>query len=157
MYLSSKIFRADLFFILMSAALSGVVLYGTKTLPPAYFEPLGPAAFPKAIAIIVIALAITKLITLLVTSPKTVNGHSKVNWIRIIIPVIALLLISVYSILLSYRLLDFRITTALFLFIFVHLLKSDISARSSLLILIYSTSLSFAMYFTFTKIFYLNL
>jgi len=52
---------ADAIFALGSAALSAVVYSGARDLPESPFDPLGPAAFPLALAALLAALAAVQL------------------------------------------------------------------------------------------------
>ncbi|WP_099867633.1 tripartite tricarboxylate transporter TctB family protein [Pararhizobium haloflavum] len=151
---------AEVIFLVVAFILGVMALQGASTLPPPFYEKLGPAAFPRAIGVIILALAGMKLISTLVRPlpPAPVDPEADAAPARDYGRAFGMfVLMWVYLGAMSYRLADFRITTALFLFAAMWLAAGRSKVVTLVLMLAACIALSLGMDFFFRKFFFLDL
>jgi len=142
---------ADLYLCSFTAIIALALYIGASLLPPPFFDPLGSAAVPKAVAVILAVLAS------LVLWPAWKN-HTVANTGRgsgLIKGALIVLLAFVYTWLLDQRLTPFWIATL----IFVPLAGATISSSRSVLVvnLLIGAVLGIGGQLVFTRFFYIDL
>lgn len=150
----------EILFVVVAFILGVMTLQGASTLPPPFYEKLGPAAFPRAIGVVILVLAGLKLISIIVRPlpPTAIGSQSDAAPARDYGRAFGMfVLMWIYLGAISYRLADFRITTTLFLFAAMWLAAGRSKALTLIVMLATCIALSLGMDFFFRKFFYLDL
>ena len=150
-------------FLLLVAAFAAASLYGSSLLPPASYEPLGSAAFPKALGLITLGLVALQVISL-------IKGHSgqdilddpqavarPFSWAKYRKPALMLATMVLYLAAMSYGGGDFRISTSVFLCLAMCLLARPDSLKKVLLIAGCSIALAVILDLVFKHLFYIDI
>lgn len=150
-------------FLLLVAAFAAASLYGSSLLPPASYEPLGSAAFPKALGLITLGLVAIQMISLIrhqsgkdtPTDPEIVPWSFSLAKYRK--PAIMLATMVLYLAAMSYGGVDFRISTSIFLCLAMCLLARPDSLKKVLLIAGCSIALAVVLDLVFKHLFYIDI
>lgn len=160
---STRIRPMELIFLIVAFALGVAAIYGASTLPPPFFEKLGPAAFPRAIGVIILALVAFKLVSVMLRpaagrpgmeEPVGEEAPPAPNYRR---PAAMFVLMCLYLAVLSLRLVDFRIVTGAFLFAGMWLASGRTKPSTLVLMALAAAVLSIGMDFFFRRFFFLDL
>lgn len=159
--------KADLAFAVIILVFSAVIYWQTLDLPPPRYEPLGSAAVPQALCVIMSLLALVVLVRALVGRSKTKASSPAIQQAakqqdtgdfirRPWLAVGAFLLSSVYIAAMDLKLLAFIPATILFLALLGLLLTRGVW-RQLPWIIGFSCALTVSCHLIFTKVFYIDL
>jgi putative tricarboxylic transport membrane protein len=107
--------RADVALAIAVAAFAGLLWWEALKIPPPFFDPLGSAAVPKAIAVALAALAIIILVRALLALPWPARQPPRDYRPRPDIAAGIVVLVFAYVGVMQLRLLGFELATILFL------------------------------------------
>ncbi|MHC8491481.1 tripartite tricarboxylate transporter TctB family protein [Thalassospira sp. SM2505] len=150
-------------FLLLVAAFAAASLYGSSLLPPASYEPLGSAAFPKALGLITLGLVALQAISLIrnhsgTESPADPESVTRsFSWKKYRKPALMLATMVLYLAAMSYAGVDFRISTSVFLCLAMCLLARPNSPKKVLLIAGSSIVLAVVLDLVFKHLFYIDI
>ena len=150
-------------FLLLVAAFAAASLYGSSLLPPASYEPLGSAAFPKALGLITLGLVALQAISLIrnhsgTESPMDPESDTRsFSWKKYRKPALMLATMVLYLAAMSYAGVDFRISTSVFLCLAMCLLARPDSPKKVLLIAGSSIVLAVVLDLVFKHLFYIDI
>lgn len=150
-------------FLLLVAAFAAASLYGSSLLPPANYEPLGSAAFPKALGLITLGLVAFQMISLIRNHSgkdaptDTETAPRSFAWAKYCKPALMLATMVLYLAAMSYGGVDFRISTSVFLCLAVCLLVRPESLKKVLLIAGCSIALAVVLDLVFKHLFYIDI
>ncbi|RCK49113.1 MULTISPECIES: tripartite tricarboxylate transporter TctB family protein [Thalassospira] len=150
-------------FLLLVAAFAAASLYGSSLLPPASYEPLGSAAFPKALGLITLGLVALQAISLIrnhsgTESPMDPESVTRsFSWKKYRKPALMLATMVLYLAAMSYAGVDFRISTSVFLCLAMCLLARPDSPKKVLLIAGSSIVLAVVLDLVFKHLFYIDI
>jgi len=150
-------------FLLLVAAFAAASLYGSSLLPPASYEPLGSAAFPKALGLITLGLVALQAISLIrnhsgTESPADLESVTRsFSWKKYRKPALMLATMVLYLAAMSYAGVDFRISTSVFLCLAMCLLARPDSPKKVLLIAGSSIVLAVVLDLVFKHLFYIDI
>ncbi|NIY75073.1 tripartite tricarboxylate transporter TctB family protein [Thalassospira sp. HF15] len=152
-----------LVFLLLVAAFAAASLYGSSLLPAARYEPLGSAAFPKALGVITLFLVALQAISLIrnhastesSTEPETASLY--ISWKKYRKPLLMLGAMVLYLAAMSYSGVDFRISTSVFLSLVMCLLARPDSPKKVILIAVASIVLAVVLHLVFKHLFYIDI
>ncbi len=136
--------------------LSVFIIWGTKDIPPPFFDPVGSAAFPKYAAYIIIALALAIGVRA-IFSIKTTHKETKKPYKEE--PLLALYVVvvpSLYVLTMNLGWLSFRAATILFI-ILLSALLSKFDKRSMIVSAIVALVFGIGGQYLFTEVFYIDL
>lgn len=137
-------------------ALAGLVLWGTKEIPPPFFDPIGSAAFPKYTAYIIIALSLAIALRAGFALRKSRSPSKKSYREEPLLAISVVATSSLYVLSMHWEMLSFRWATFVFI-LFLSALLSKFEKR----VMIFSTVIAFVFGFggqyLFTEIFYIDL
>ncbi|WP_417825528.1 tripartite tricarboxylate transporter TctB family protein [Thalassospira povalilytica] len=152
-------------FLLLVAAFAAASLYGSSLLPPASYEPLGSAAFPKALGLITLGLVALQVISMIRnhsgTDTETPTDAQTVprsfSWEKYRKPALMLMVMVLYLAAMSYGGIDFRISTSVFLCVAMCLLARPDSLKKVVLIAGCSIALAVILDLVFKHLFYIDI
>ena len=150
-------------FLLLVAAFAAASLYGSSLLPPASYEPLGSAAFPKALGLITLCLVALQAISLIRNHASTTSSAESettprsFSWKKYRKPALMLGAMVLYLAAMSYSGIDFRISTSVFLSLVMCLLTRPDSLKKVLLITSCSIVLAVVLDLVFKHLFYIDI
>ncbi len=133
-----------------------VIIWGTRSIPPPFFDPVGSAAFPKYAAYIIIALALAIAARALLSLKSPAGSKEKPFKEE---PLFALYAVGVpilYILSMQFGLLSFRIATILFI-ITLSALLSRFDKRTVLFSGIIAIVFGVGGQYLFTEVFYMDL
>lgn len=137
-------------------ALSVFVLWGTKEIPPPFFDPIGSAAFPKYAAYIIMALALAIGARAGFSLRKPPTHSPKPYREEPLLAGSVVLSSALYLLSMQWDLLSFRWATLVFIF-----LLSSLLSKFEKRVMIVSAAIAFVFGFggqyLFTEIFYMDL
>ena len=139
--------------------LCGVVYWGTLDLPPPTYEPLGPAALPQLLAIIVAILVLPLIVapaSYQNSAPVEADGEGEATrptpWMAV-----ALIAVSVvFTMLMQSRMVPFAILATGFLMV-VMAIMTRFARRAWPATLIVSPMIGFGLWYLFTQVFIIDL
>ncbi|MEW5421098.1 tripartite tricarboxylate transporter TctB family protein [Amorphus sp. 3PC139-8] len=146
---------AAMVFLAIAAVVAGLGLYALASVASSPYEPLGTAAFPRAVAIITLALVLMKSLALVRSAvsheeePETRRLHLG--------PAKMLGLAVLYLLALSRTEIDFRIVTSLFLFVATWTMVGRLSARALVVLLAFAIATSVGLDLLFKHFLYVDL
>lgn len=136
--------------------LSVFVIWGTKDIPPPFFDPVGSAAFPKYAAYIIIALALAigarAIFSIKTTHKETEKPYKEEPLLALYVVVIP----SLYVLTMTLGWLSFRAATILFI-ILLSALLSKFDKRSMIVSAIVALVFGIGGQYLFTEVFYIDL
>lgn len=155
-------------FLLLVAACAAASLYGSSLLPPASYEPLGSAAFPKALGLITLGLVAVQILSLIKTHSarpskalhNTDNAEpappafSAAKYRK---PALMLATMVLYLAAMSYGGVDFRLSTSVFLCVAICLLARPDSLKKLVVIAGCSIALAVILDLVFKHLFYIDI
>ena len=156
-----RIHPAEAAFLLVAVILGVLAIYGASTMPPPFFEKLGPAAFPRSIGIVILVLVALKIAGLVVrrgtspASPAASGETARSPDYRKAAGMFALMCL--YLAVLSWRVVDFRVVTGAFLFAGMWLAAGRSGGRKLAIMLAACVLLALALDLLFRHLFYLDL
>ena len=162
---SSKQDKADIVFALVIILVSTVIYWQTLGLPPPRYEPLGSAAVPRALAIIMAVLALLVLIRALRSNMRSSNnpadtsssaGHTATYIRRPWLAAFSFVLVCAYVAAMDQKLLGFIPATIGFLLL-IGLLLNRGNWRQLPWLAGFACVLTLACHLIFTKVFYIDL
>jgi len=143
----------DLIFAAAIVALSVVVWIGTADLPPPRYEPVGSAALPRGIALVMAALAVVVALKALGGGVRTAERLP----LRAVARIIAIAgLLVVFVGIMDARVLGFRPAAAGFFFLAV-LVMAGVTWRTVAAAAGFSLILALGIHVVFTRLFYIDL
>jgi hypothetical protein len=127
-------------------------------MPPAFYDPIGPAAFPRALSLIIGFLSIILIFNAVrLPSGKSIQAVRKpARRLRPDLAVGSAILTGIYILLLTLRLLSFGVSTTAFLVSFIMLLM-PFDRRRLLYAIIIALIMGFGGGYIFTHVFYVDL
>ncbi len=140
--------------IVMSVA----VYWESLSMPPAFYYPIGPAAFPRALSVIICLLSINLIVNAFrLPSGKSIQAaQQSAHRLRPDLAVSSAVLIGVYILLLTLRHLSFAVSTTVYLISFIMLLM-PFNRRRLLNAIIIALLMGFGGGYIFTHVFYIDL
>jgi putative tricarboxylic transport membrane protein len=134
------------------------VFLESLSMPPAFYDPIGPAAFPRALSVTIGLLSIVLLIkTLRLPSEKSSQtAQQPTHRKRPDLAVGAAILTGIYVLLLTLRLLSYGVITTAFLISFIMLLI-PFDRKRLLIAIIIALIMGFGGGYIFTHVFYIDL
>lgn len=150
-------------FLLLVAAFAAASLYGSSLLPAASYEPLGSAAFPKALGVITLFLVTVQAISLIRNHASTESSAEPEitvrpnSWKKYRKPALMLGAMVLYLAAMSYSGIDFRISTSVFLISVMCLLARPDSLKKVFLIAVSSIVLAVVLHLVFKHLFYIDI
>ena len=134
------------------------VYWESLSMPPAFYDPIGPAAFPRALSVTICFLSIILIIKALrLSSGKSIQATRQPAYrLRPDLAVGAAILTGIYVLLLTLRLLSFGVSTTAFLISFIMLLM-PFDRRRLLNAIIIALLMGFGGGYIFTHVFYIDL
>lgn len=149
-----KIDAGDLMLAVSLAAIAGTLLYGARFIPPPFFDPVGSAALPRAVAWALIGLLAVQLSVRIAGQ----QPREPLRWGDIAMgrgAVFTLLILSVYCAVMQARWLDFAPATALFLAVSITVLIG--AWRMLPLAAVIGLVLGYGSQWMFTDVFFVDL
>ena len=144
-------------FLAVAAALAALALYDVASIPTSSYEPLGTAAFPRAIAVIVLALVALKAAALL-GAPPDHDRETDEQWYRPYLGSGGMFVLSVlYLVVLAETDVDFRIVTSVFLFVATWAMAVRLSVRALFLVFVSAVAGSILLDLLFKHFLYVDL
>lgn len=137
-----------LFFLLGSV----LVYVLSLSLPEASFEPIGPATFPRTVAVV---MALLSLGTLYLSFEKTPAAKSP-SEARVGLTLVSLLLLIVYVAVMDYELVGYRLATIAFLFA-LGVLQLGLKPLRVAIAAAIALAIGFGTHFVFTRFMYIDL
>ena len=133
--------------------LCGAVYWATLDLPPPTYEPLGPAAFPRILAVLIGVLAVP-----LILKPDRYERDAGIDDVKPTpwMPVWLILGAVVFAIVMQSRTVSFAVTATVFL-IYATAILTRFDRRGWLPTLIISPIIGFGLEYIFTSIFIIDL
>jgi putative tricarboxylic transport membrane protein len=138
--------------------ISVAVYWESLSMPPAFYDPIGPAAFPRALSVTICFLAIILIITALRLPSGRSNqaDRQSSHRLRLDLTVGSAVLTGFYILLLTLRHLSFAVSTTAYLISFIMLLMPFDRRRLSISIII-ALIMGFGGGYIFTHVFYIDL
>lgn len=138
--------------------ISVAVYWESLSMPPAFYDPIGPAAFPRALSVAICFLSIILIInTFRLPSGKSIQAvRQPSHRLRPDLTVGSAILTGIYILLLTLRQLSFAVSTTVYLISFLMLLM-PFDRRRLLIALIIALMMGFGGGYIFTHVFYLDL
>lgn len=148
---------ADILFAVAVLALAGIVWWGTSALPPPRYEPLGSAALPRALAVIMALLGLVLLGRVWSAGPRRAApavepGFRPRPWLAI--GVLAVLV--AYVVLMDLRLLGF-VPASILALVLIGAMLTGFDRRRLPWLLGFVVLLVVAVQLVFTRVFYIDL
>jgi putative tricarboxylic transport membrane protein len=145
----------------VSAALIVICLavyWESLGMPPAFYDPIGPAAFPRALSVTICFLSIILIIKAFrLPSGKSIQAtRQTAHRLRPDLAVGSAILTGIYVLLLTLRLFSFGVSTTAFLISFIMLLM-PFDRRRLLYAIIIALIMGFGGGYIFTHVFYIDL
>ena len=145
----------------VSAALmviSVAVYWESLSMPPAFYDPIGPPAFPRALSVTIFFLSIILIIKALrlPSGKSSQTARQPAYRLRPDLAVGAAILTGIYVLLLTLRLLSFGVITTAFLISFIMLLM-PFDRKRLLIAIIIALMMGFGGGYIFTHVFYIDL
>ncbi|MDE0768312.1 MAG: tripartite tricarboxylate transporter TctB family protein [Opitutaceae bacterium] len=137
-------------------ALSVFVLWGTKEIPPPFFDPIGSAAFPKYTAYIIIALSLAIALRASLALRKPNSPRKKSFREEPLLAISVVITSALYVLSMQWELLSFRWATLVFIFLLSALL-SKFEKRVMIFSAIIGIVFGFGGQYLFTEVFYMDL
>jgi putative tricarboxylic transport membrane protein len=134
------------------------VFWETLSLPPPAYDPIGPAAFPRALCVIISFLSIMMVIRAfrLHSNAKRESAQEQSHRLRPDLMVFFAVLTMIYVLSLTIRLLNFSISTTVYVALLViGLMRFDLKRLPIAIIL--GLIMGFGCGYIFTRIFYIDL
>ena len=127
-------------------------------MPPAFYDPIGPAAFPRALSVTIFCLSIILIIKALrLPSGKSSQTARQTAYrLRPDLAVGTAILTGIYVLLLTLRLISFGVITTAFLISFIMLLM-PFDRKRLLIAIIIALMMGFGGGYIFTHVFYIDL
>jgi putative tricarboxylic transport membrane protein len=158
-------------FLLLVAACAAASLYGSSLLPPASYEPLGSAAFPKALGLITLGLVAVQILSLIKThstrpskAPHNTDNAENAepappafSAAKYRKPALMLGTMVLYLAAMSYGGVDFRLSTSVFLCVAICLLARPDSLKKLVVIAGCSIALAVILDLVFKHLFYIDI
>lgn len=134
------------------------VFWESLSMPPAFYDPIGPAAFPRALSVTIFFLSIVLTIKALRLPPgKSSQAARQPSYrLRPDLAIGAAILTGVYVLLLTLRLLSFGVTTSAFLISFIMLLM-PFDRKRLLVAIVIALMMGFGCGYIFKHSFYIDL
>jgi len=145
----------DLAFAGAIIALAAVVWIGTADLPPPRYEPIGSAAIPRGVALLMAFLALLLGVRALRTGGEASVGEP-VSRRAAATAVVLIAATLIYVALMDARLVGFRVATIPFLTV-CGILLGGFRLRNAVTALIFAAALTLVLHFVFTQFFYIDL
>jgi putative tricarboxylic transport membrane protein len=137
-------------------ALSLFVIWGTRDIPPPFFDPIGSAAFPKYSAYIILALAVAIGARALLSLRKAIQRPKKTYREEPLLAVAVVLTSALYVLSMQWELLSFRWATLVFIFLLASIL-SKFEKRVMIASAVIALVFGFGGQYLFTEVFYMDL
>lgn len=147
--------RYEISFLLITLVIGILVFSGSRQLPEPTYEPMGPAAFPGAIATITLLLALLKLIQLFVTRPAPLDKETGDS--RFSRSLIMLLLFATFVAMINFFNLALWINTSLFLLSATLFLKKPTGIAPLIIQCLVIVVFSLLLHYISTQVLYLDL
>lgn len=147
--------RVDLAVALLLIVVCGAVLWETGDIAPPVFEPLGSAAIPQAVAVLIMLLSGVVLIRALARRRGT-GSAAAAGPARYLDAVAVLGLTALYVLAMQWRLLSFALITAAFLTATIGLLVR-FRPRRLPLVLAVALAVGYGCQYLFTRVFIVDL
>ena len=134
------------------------VFWESLSMPPAFYDPIGPAAFPRALSVTIGFLSIILIIKALrlPSGKSSQTARQPAYRKRPDLAVGAAILTGIYVLLLTLRLLSFGVITTAFLISFIMLLM-PFDRKKLLIAIIIALMLGFGGGYIFTHVLYIDL
>ena len=138
--------------------ISVAVFWESLSMPPAFYDPIGPAAFPRALSVTIFFLSIILIIKALRlhSGKSSQTARQPAYRLRPDLAVGAAILTGIYVLLLTLRLLSFGVITTAFLISFIMLLM-PFDRKRLLIAIIIALMMGFGGGYIFTHVFYIDL
>lgn len=144
-----------LFLILMSVA-GGASLSSGLAMPTPQWEVIGSGAFPRALGALALVLAALKAVSVIrAGEPAPLEGGRGFYGIGRV--ALSFAVMSIYTVSLSWRVLPFAATSAVFCFVFFVVLSGERRPGRLLLAAAVSTGFAVAVQLIFTRFFYIDI
>jgi len=138
--------------------ISVAVFWESLSLPPAFYDPIGPAAFPRALSVTIFFLSILLIIKAFRSpSGKSIQTAQQPTYRpRSDLAVGAAILTGLYVLVLTFRLLSYGVITTAFLILFI-MLMMPFGRKQVLIAIIIALIMGFGGGYIFTHVFYIDL
>ena len=147
---------ADLQFAAFTVAVAVVLLVGASVLPPPLFDPLGSAAVPQALAVILLALSASVVWSAWKARRARMGARTTSDWGGLLRGAAIVGLTALYAALLEARFVPFWLATALFVPLGAFILAGR-EPRVLGVSLVLALVLGVGGQFVFTRFFYIDL
>lgn len=147
---------AAMVFLTIAVVAAGLGLYDLASVTTSPYEPLGTAAFPRAIALGMLALVLLRGVALL-RAPATGRDDDGMSYRRHLGSAGMLLLAIGYLLALSQTDIDFRIVTSIFLFGATWAMVGRLGARALLILALFAVAGSIGLDLLFKHFLYVDL
>lgn len=147
---------AAVVFLTIAAAVAGLGLYGLASVTTSPYEQLGTAAFPRAIAIGMLALVALRVVILFCT-PASADAEDGEGTGRMLGSAGMLGLAVLYLLALARTDVDFRIVTSVFLFVATWVMVGRLTPRALLVLLAVAVGTSIGLDLLFKHFLYVDL
>jgi putative tricarboxylic transport membrane protein len=137
--------------------ISVAVFWESLSMPPAFYDPIGPAAFPRALSVTIFFLSIILIIKALrLPAGKTIQAsRQSAHRLRPDLTVGSAVLSGIYILLLTLRQLSFAVSTTLYLISVITLLM-PFDLKRLLIAIIIALIMGFGGGYIFTHVFYID-
>lgn len=116
--------------------LSGAgLIYGAGSLPPAIYDPLGPAGLPRILGILIVALCALQLVMMVLVARKNPAEAPRPSWLGCVRVTVSIASILIYAVVLAWGWGPFVVSTIIFLAV-MGFAMTDFSVRRFLPVLI---------------------
>jgi len=134
------------------------VFWESLSMPPAFYDPIGPAAFPRALSVTIGFLSILLIIKAfrLPSGKSSKTARQPTHRKRSDLAVGTAILTGIYVLLLTLRLLSFGVVTTVYLISFIMLLM-PFDRKRLIYAIIIALIMGFGGGYIFTHVFYVDL
>lgn len=156
--MASRAKRGEIALAVALIVLSGIIWYGAAKLPPPYFDPIGSAAFPKAMAIVITGLSLIMVTQSFRVSDErpVAEGAGEFPRPRYLLAVAMYGLMIIYAAIMQEKLLGFAPSTMLFV-ITAGAILGRFRLRQLLVSIAISIVLGYGGEYVFTRVFFIDL
>lgn len=147
---------AAMVFLTIAVAAAGLGLYDLASVTTSPYEQLGTAAFPRAIAVGMLALVLVRVVAL-VGAPASEDAEPGAGPRRFVGSAGMLGLAVLYLLALARADVDFRIVTSVFLFVATWVMVGRLKPRALLVLLAFAVAASIGLDLLFKHFLYVDL
>ncbi|MGX1096925.1 tripartite tricarboxylate transporter TctB family protein [Amorphus sp. MBR-141] len=148
---------AAMVFLTIAVAVAGLGLYDLASVTTSPYEQLGTAAFPRAIAVGMLALVLLRVVALICAPASRSVDEPETGRRRFLGPAAMLGLAVLYLLALARTDVDFRIVTSIFLFVATLVMVGRLKPRALVVLVAFAVAASIGLDLLFKHFLYVDL